>query len=225
MAKTNGSGHIRYRYGMCLNDQCSKAKSKEVQQISSRKDFVCEECGKALRECPPPKKGGNTKVLIAVAAVVILAGGGYGVFSVMSGGEKTGTDVNKEQSVISEVSSDTAKIDSVRPEVSPDTEKIEPVKPKVEKVVTPEPEKKPVKQKVMNGRGTVDLGYGTYTGDLKNGKPHGYGTITYKQAHKIVASKDFVAQPGDKFEGEFRDGRISGLGYWKHDGNETAVKP
>lgn len=211
MARTNESGHIRYRYGMCLNDQCSKAKSKEVQQISPRKEFVCEECGKALRECPPPKKGGNKKVLLAIAAVAILAGGGYGIYSAMVGGENTGMDVNKELPVIPEASSDTAKIDSVKPEV--------------EKVATQKPDKRSAEQKVLNGRGTVDLGYGTYTGDLKNGKPHGYGTITYKQTHKIVASKDFVAKPGDMFEGEFRDGRISGLGYWKHDGNETAVKP
>lgn len=211
MARTNASEHIRYRYGMCLNDQCSKAKSKEVQQISPRKEFVCEECGKALRECPPTKKGGSKKALLVVVAVVMLASGGYGIYSAMSGGEKTGTDVNKELPVIPEASSDTVKTDTVEPEV--------------EEVATLESEKMPKEQKVLNGRGTIDLGYGTYTGELKNGKPHGYGTITYKQVHKIVASKDFVAQPGDTFEGEFRDGRISGLGYWKHDGNETAVKP
>lgn len=74
-------------------------------------------------------------------------------------------------------------------------------------------------------RGTVKLSYGTYTGELKNGKPHGYGTITYSTSWKIVSSKDFIANPGDTFEGEFRDGKISGLGYWKHGGNTTAVKP
>lgn len=221
MARTNESGHIRYRYGMCLNDECSKAKSKEVQQISPRKEFVCEECGKALRECPPPKKGGGKKVLLALAAVVILAGGGYGAYAVMDGQKKARPDVDQEETVTSETSSDVEEID--------DIDSVKPVEEEEvvveEETVTPEPEKKPAKPKVLNGRGTVDLGYGTYTGDLKNGKPHGYGTITYTLTHKIVASKDFVAQPGDTFEGEFRDGRISGLGYWKHDGNETAVKP
>lgn len=77
----------------------------------------------------------------------------------------------------------------------------------------------------VNGHGKIDLGYGIYVGDLKNGKPHGHGVITYKTARKIVDSKDFVAQPGDEFEGDFRNGRISSLGYWKHNGNQTAVKP
>lgn len=73
--------------------------------------------------------------------------------------------------------------------------------------------------------GTVNLGYGVYTGDLKNGKPHGHGTIKYKKAHKIVSSQDYVASPGDEFEGNFRNGVPSGgLGYWKHDGDVTGIK-
>ena len=80
-------------------------------------------------------------------------------------------------------------------------------------------------QELINGRGTVNLGYGKYTGDLKNSKPHGWGKITYTKSTKIVNSKDFVANPGDTFEGEFRDGKISGQGYWTHDGNQTVVKP
>lgn len=73
--------------------------------------------------------------------------------------------------------------------------------------------------------GQVNLGYGSYTGGLKDGKPHGHGVITYTRSHKIVDSQDFVAQPGDKFEGDFRNGRIANIGYWMHNGNQTAVKP
>ena len=78
----------------------------------------------------------------------------------------------------------------------------------------------------MPTNGPIRLGYGTYKGETRTGKPHGHGTITFTAPHKIVASKDFVAQPGDKFEGEFRDGIVSGgIGYWYHDGDITAVKP
>ena len=74
--------------------------------------------------------------------------------------------------------------------------------------------------------GTVNLGYGTYTGDLKNGQPHGHGTIVYSTSHKIVNSADYYAKRGDKFEADFRDGRISGgIGYWYHDGDITAINP
>lgn len=79
---------------------------------------------------------------------------------------------------------------------------------------------------VKDGVGRVSLGYGSYYGELKNGVPHGHGTITYTRSTRIVNSKDFQAQRGDKFEGEFRNGKISGgMGYWYHNGDITAVKP
>ena len=78
---------------------------------------------------------------------------------------------------------------------------------------------------VKNGVGRANLSYGTYYGELKNGVPHG-GTITYTRSTRIVNSKDFQAQRGDKFEGEFRNGKISGgMGYWYHNGDITAVRP
>lgn len=75
-----------------------------------------------------------------------------------------------------------------------------------------------------NGWGKVNLGYGIYEGYRKNNKPHGHGTIRYTTPHQIVSWKDFKASPGDTFEGEFRDGKITGMGYWKHDGNVTAIQ-
>lgn len=74
--------------------------------------------------------------------------------------------------------------------------------------------------------GGFNLGYGVYYGESKNGKPHGYGKIVFKRTHRIISSKDYVANPGDTYEGEFRNGVPSGgMGYWKHDGDITAVKP
>ncbi|MBQ9636671.1 MAG: Ig-like domain-containing protein [Prevotella sp.] len=74
MANSRSNERIRYRYGICLNDNCEKCKSKEVQEIPARKDFVCQNpgCGKPLRECPPPKKGGNKKLIGIIAGVVAL---------------------------------------------------------------------------------------------------------------------------------------------------------
>ena len=67
---------IRFRYGICLNDKCEKCKSKEVQEIPTRKELVCPVCGKPLHECPPPKRGGN-KWLYGVAGIIglLLIGG------------------------------------------------------------------------------------------------------------------------------------------------------
>ena len=40
MATSKSSERLRYRYGICLNDGCSKCKAKEVQEIPARKEFV-----------------------------------------------------------------------------------------------------------------------------------------------------------------------------------------
>lgn len=82
------------------------------------------------------------------------------------------------------------------------------------------------KPKTTHPGGSINLGYGVYYGESKNGKPHGYGKIVFKRTHRIISSKDYVANPGDTYEGEFRNGVPSGgMGYWKHDGDITAVKP
>lgn len=200
MATSSRGERLRYRYGICLNDNCSKCKSKEVQQIAARKELVCEECGKPLRECPPPKTGPSKKIIMTIGVVVVAMLVVLGMVFIPRGESNTGT-----------TDGDTI----VTPPVVVDTPTVtKPTKPIKVNPVPP-----------VNGRGTVNLGYGKYTGDLKNGKPHGYGKITYTKSTKIVNSKDFVANPGDTFEGEFRDGKISGQGYWTHDGNQTVVKP
>lgn len=56
--------------------------------------------------------------------------------------------------------------------------------------------------------GPVDLGYALWSGETKNGKPHGYGTMTYK-SDRLVDSRDAsgtYAAAGDKMKGEFRNG-------------------
>lgn len=68
------SDRERLKYGICLNDECSKCKSKEIQSVPMRKELVCSECGKELRECPPPKKKNVKPAVVAIAAVAILGG-------------------------------------------------------------------------------------------------------------------------------------------------------
>lgn len=205
--------------GTCMNLDCDNYK-KEVE-IEPGEEFECPVCHQPLREgkgrSSNNKDGGQgkKKIMIIVGALVIVAAAAAGIVLSM-GGDKSKTPVNEQPKIDLSII-DSAKVDT--PAI-----KAEPV---VEEPKVVEPKEEPVKPKtsIQTGKGTVDLGYGSYTGDLKNGKPHGYGTITYKTSRKIVSSKDYVANPGDTFEGEFREGKISGLGYWKHDGNQTAVKP
>lgn len=75
-------------------------------------------------------------------------------------------------------------------------------------------------------RVVIDLGYGTYTGKVKDGKPHDpNGTIVYKKAHQIE-SRDVhgrVAQPGDRVTGNFENGHLINGTWHKSDGNQEQL--
>jgi hypothetical protein len=231
---TKNNDRVRYRYGICLNDNCEKCKSKEIQEIPARKDFVCQnpECGKPLRECPPPKTGGNKKLIGIIAGVVALLAivGGIIVF----GG--SGKEAPKQEPVaVAPVDSDSIKAAQMAAEnqkLKDSLAAAEAAKQKAEedakqKVEEDKQEEGKVKEPVKPQNGYVtnyNIGYGTYTGDIKNGKPHGHGTITYRSSHAITGG--IQASPGDKYEGDFRDGRVSGgIGYWTHNGNMQTINP
>ena len=72
--------------------------------------------------------------------------------------------------------------------------------------------------------GTVDLGFATYEGALRDGSPHGNGTMTFRTRHLIPGTVDCNALPGDKVVGTFREGKVN-MGTWYHiDGTFTMVK-
>lgn len=198
---TTRSGNERLKYGICLNDECSMCKSKEVQSVPMRKELLCTECGKELRECPPPKK--KSKLPLVVIAVLVVIGAVVGCIFVFPSGS-------------------TEEIEQ------PKTENIAVVEtPQVEEAPTQEekPEERPVEKPVENpnvqpeatsqDNGTLRLSYGTYTGATKDGYPHGQGRLTYSTARQIHRNdmKGRKANAGDYVIGEFFNGFVV---YGKH---------
>ena len=227
MATNRNSEHLRYRYGICLNDNCIKCKNKEVQQISARKDFVCEECGKPLRECPPPKSGPNKMVIAAIAAVIVIAVG-VGCFLGFSGGdtpESTPVDSLNVQSDSLSQSSDTVTVVKTDTIKQIDTIKIEKT---VEKVETPKAIKTTTtttKTSKASGsaKGSINLGYAKFTGTVSGGKPNGQGTMRFTSSH-VIDSRDpkgRVADAGDYVIGEWVSGKLV-QGRWY--GSDNNVK-
>lgn len=227
MATNRNSEHLRYRYGICLNDNCQKCKNKEVQQVSARKDFVCEECGKPLRECPPPKSGPNKMVIAAIAAVIVIAVG-VGCFLGFSGGdtpESTPVDSLNVQSDSLSQSSDTVTVVRTDTIKQIDTVTIEKT---VEKVETPKAIKTTTtttKTSKASGstKGSVNLGYAKFTGTVSGGKPNGQGTMRFTSSH-VIDSRDpkgRVADAGDYVIGEWVSGKLV-QGRWY--GSDNNVK-
>ena len=71
--------------------------------------------------------------------------------------------------------------------------------------------------------GTLNLGYGKYSGEIVNGKPDGAGVLVYSQSHKVVSTKDVIAKPGERIEGVFENGKASFVTLYKKDGNVIKV--
>lgn len=56
----------------------------------------------------------------------------------------------------------------------------------------------------------LDLGYGIWVGEVKSGKPHGNGTLTYTQAHRVADAgfDQTMAETGDYLEASYTNGRL-----------------
>lgn len=94
--------------------------------------------------------------------------------------------------------------------------------------VTPEPksvEKEdkltPVNVTPTLTNGKLDLGYATYTGDIKNGKPDGIGKMRFKRSHRIDSNT--MAEAGDVFDGTYTDGHIDGGRLIRSSGEQITI--
>lgn len=194
MSTSSRNTHLLFRYGQCLNDGCSKCKSKEIQEIPARKDFVCQECGKELREVQRPRSWWEKygKVTSAAVAAVVVIGGGV-TWLATSGSDS-------EKPVQENVAAPDSSVIT-----SPDTTEIQPVektqeetnKSASDKVVevptsTSTPAQAVSKQTtpakeaptpVANG---ANLKCGKYEGPMAGGKPNGVGgIITVTRSYSI----------------------------------------
>ena len=67
-----------------------------------------------------------------------------------------------------------------------------------------------------------NLGYGTFSGPMKNGQPNGRGTLRYTSSHLIDSRdpKGRVALPGDYVIGEWKNGKLI-QGVWYNSVNNS----
>ena len=211
MAERN-TDRIRYRYGICLNDNCEKCKSKEVQEIPARKEFVCPECGKPLRECPPPKKGGNTKLIGIIAGAVALLAIIGGIITFSGSGEET---PKQEPVAVAPVDSDSIKAAQMEAEnqrLKDSLAAAEAVNAKKQETPVAKPSAVPATPKPA-ASGSKNLGYATFKGSWPNDVN---GHMVFTSSH-VIDSKDpkkRVAEAGDYVIGEWSEGHlVQGIWY------------
>lgn len=83
----------------------------------------------------------------------------------------------------------------------------------------------PREMETKNSVGTLNLGYATWNGSIKGGKPDGKGTLTFTASHKID-SRDpngRVAEIGDRIEGTYINGHLDEGRWYKSDGSTEYI--
>lgn len=213
MATNRNNERVRYRYGICLNDNCEKCKSKEVQEIPARKDFICQnpECGKPLRECPPPKKGGSTKLITIIVGVVVILAIVGGIIALSGGSDEAPAPapVEVKENIDSiKAAQEAAEQQRIKDSLDAVAAAEAAKKQEAEKKTEPTPAPKPAPT-----GGSKNLGYATFKGSWPNDVN---GRMVFKESH-VIDTKDpkkRVAEAGDYVIGEWSDGHlVQGIWY------------
>ncbi|MDE7350533.1 MAG: hypothetical protein K2N25_05655, partial [Muribaculaceae bacterium] len=233
---------------------CSKADSGEVIEVDEFDDFVCPECGQELQVSLQPaasakkvsktkknqdgKKGGNTKLFIIIGAVVAVAIIIAIVFALL--------DSKKDAKVVEPATTEVAADDDLDMYKDEEVSSDDPLEIVDEPAEAYEPDEKIYEEPVVvehmakkPAANTPDepaaakptqpsshnLGYGTWTGGMKNGQPHGTGTLTYSTSRTIDSrdSKGRVAEPGEYVVGEWDNGHLVQGRWFKNDGSKEAI--
>ncbi len=209
--------------GVCHNyEGCDMASEKVVQEVE-KSNFVCQECGKplyAVKQQPQPWWKKHQRELTLGAGVLIIGGGITGGILAFSGDKE---EPAKEPAKVQTEQVDSTKEDSTKV----DTTKKDSVGTKTqagESNTGTSGVKQPVVDPPTPPATSKNLGYGKYEGAMKNGQPHGTGTIYYTTRHQVVPSKDIYAESGDYVTGSFRDGKLMSGQLHHKDGNQEFVQ-
>ncbi len=169
----------------------------------------------------------SNKLIYTICGVVAVALIGFIGYMLFGSNDSPSSD--NTPSAVQEVTVTEPDIEESQP-VNPDPNPVveEPVKEtspsEVEKVPETKTEKKvqekstPTSNSVSSG--TVNLGYASWTGGLKNGKPHGQGTMTFSRDYDLQGHS---VKAGDTVMGECENGKLTGYCKWHSANGDKSI--
>lgn len=222
------------RKGYCINiGNCDKANTKEEITIGIGEEFVCPDCGGALAEIK--KKTGVPAWVWGLVALIVLGGGGAGAYFALGEKEVPVQEITLdaenytvkvgEQVMINAMAmpmeatnpalSYTSADETIATVMGPEVTGVKAGKTTItvtalDGSLVSKSVEVTVKAKVQAPVTPQYPTVGTFTGKLKNGFPHGTGTLTFQAQRLIDAhdSKNRLAQPGDYLIGEWDNGHL-----------------
>ncbi len=190
------------KIGKCVNLDCDNYKQRV--DVNPGEEFVCPLCGQPLDEGRDTKtintdKDKNKKMIIGIIIAILLCGGvGVGIYKLthkeeptiteQGGGKTDGGDDTGETGQGGETPNDPTGGDDENPQGGGGP--------------TPPPP--------LTDPNEIKLSFGSYTGDQRDGYPHGTGTVTFTRQHTFkTSSGDQTVYPGETLTGKFYDGMLN----------------
>lgn len=121
------------------------------------------------------------KIAVAAAALLVISAIIFGISRINYDRSTDGQDKHDEGQEIAKL--DTTKQPAPKPEPEPKPDPAPAPKPNPAPVPSPAPTPA---QKPDTYNGTLNLGYAVWTGGIRDGKPHGEGTMRFKRSHNIA---------------------------------------
>ena len=195
-------------------DALSKAPTVIINNESPNQGLIQEkpETDYSFRTRTEQKKSKLPFIIIGIIAAVLVV---LAMLFFLSKQENKPEEITTapQDSVVSDP---VPSIESPILEVEPQAQKEElPVKKIEQPIQRIESKTVVVTEKPQQSSKTLDLGYATWEGKSTNGKPDGYGTMTFHNAHRIDSRDDQgrVAQSGDRVKGNYINGHLE-YGTW-----------
>ena len=175
------------------------------------------------------EKKKRLKIILFILAVIIIGGLCWWLFTLPGTKEleaeqqqnpgvvsdTTAVITNPEEIIISETPADSASQKPVQesPSVHP------PKQPETQSTVQPQAQPSTTYSAPAVTNGTLEFGYGTWTGGIRNGKPDGKGKLVFSASHQVDRSSSVTASPGDYFMANYENGQLISGKLYDSDGN------
>lgn len=193
-------------YGICTEAEKETVfQETDLEEVDGK--FICPKCKQELEEIDGG--GGHGKLIAIIAAAVIVLGGGTAALLLGGKGEGTPSEAVEQPPVVDP------------PVAEPDTTSQDEV---IElKGEESDLDDETGNEKPQSDAKTYTLGWGTYKGPMKGGKPHGIGgEITVTKTYSIDLKNGSFKQvvKGDKIVNtKFKEGKLV-QGYIHHSNGE-----
>ena len=191
-------------YGICTEAEKETVfQETDLEEVDGK--FICTKCKQELEEIDGG--GGHGKLIAIIAAAVIVLGGGTAALLLGGKGEGTPSEAVEQPPVVDP------------PVAEPDTTS-------QDEVIELEGEESDLddetgNEKPQSDAKTYNLGWGTYEGPMKGGRPHGLGgEVIITKSHTIDLKNGSYKQvaKGDRLVNtKFKDGKLV-QGYIHHPG-------